>query len=282
MGERLQWNGHPDHRPDERPPDPGRAHDDVRLDLALIGHDRADPAVVGADPGHGVAAEEPGAALGRAAGLRFGHADGLGEPVGRDVVGAEDGVAVDERPQAGGLVRVDHPALDAPRLGEPLPTMELAEPVLGQRELEAADLVEAPLPVELERARLLDRVPRELGHGLGTVGLEHEPGRMRRRAAGREQRPLLDDDDVRPAAQHELVGQGTADDPGTDDRDAGSRAKGGPPWNGNEADDAFADPRRGAGSVVSSRTASRLTTRPRARQPTACRRPPRVIPWLSM
>ena len=71
-------------------------------------------------PGHGVAAEEAGAALGRAAGLRLGHADGLGEPVGRDVVGAEDRVAVDERPEPGRLVGVDHPAVDAPRLGEPL------------------------------------------------------------------------------------------------------------------------------------------------------------------
>ena len=60
VGERLQRHRHPDHGPDERAPDPGRAHDDVRLDLALIGHDRADPAVVGADPGHGVAAEERG------------------------------------------------------------------------------------------------------------------------------------------------------------------------------------------------------------------------------
>ena len=47
------------------------------------------------------------------------------------------------------------------------------------------------------------------------------------RAARGEQRPLLDDDDVRPAAQDELVGQRTADDPGTDDRDARTRRQ---PW----------------------------------------------------
>ena len=111
--------------------------------------------------------------------------------------------------------------VDAPGLGEALPSMELPKAVIGQGQLEAAHLVEAPRPVELERARLLDGVAGELGHGLGAVRLEHEPRRVRRRAAGREQRALLDDDDVGPAAQDELVRDRTADDAGSDDRDAG-------------------------------------------------------------
>ena len=49
VGERLERHGHPDHRPDQRPPDAGGADDDVGLDLALVGDDRPDPAVVGAD-----------------------------------------------------------------------------------------------------------------------------------------------------------------------------------------------------------------------------------------
>ncbi len=249
VGQRLERHGHPDHRPDQRPPDAGGADDDVGLDLALVGDDRPDSAVVGSDAGDGVVRQEPGAALGGPTRLGLGHPDGLRQAIGRDVVRADDRVTVDERPQPGGLVRVDDPALDAPRFGEPRSPMQFAQSVLGQGQLEAADLVEAPLAVELERARLLDRVPGELGHGLGAIGLEHEPGRVRGRAAGREQRPLLDDDDVGPAAHDELVGQRTADDAGTDDRDVRARRQGSDSSrDGNGAGDrAIADP-AGSGS----------------------------------
>ena len=72
-----------------------------------------------------------------------------------------------------------------------------------------------------ERAELLHGVLRELGHGLGRVGLEHQARGVRRRPAGGEQRSAVDHGDVGPAARGELVCQRRADDSRTDDDDLG-------------------------------------------------------------
>ena len=90
------------------------------------------------------------------------------------------------------LVGVEEAALDAPRLRQPVAPPQLEEPFGRQRDLEAADLPEAPLPVELERAELLDGVAGELGHRLRAVGLEDEPGGVGRGPAGGEQRALVE------------------------------------------------------------------------------------------
>ena len=53
------------------------------------------------------------------------------------------------------------------------------------------------------------------------VGHEHAARGVRGRPAGRRDRPLVDDDDVAPAALGEVVGDRRADDAGTDDHDGG-------------------------------------------------------------
>ena len=150
-------------------------------------------------------------------------ADGLGQPVGRDEVAAQHHVAIEQRPRGDRLVRVEQAAFDAPRGRPVVAPVKVDQALRGQRDLEATDLAEAPLSIELERRELLDGVPRELGHRLRPVGLEDEARGVRRRAAGREQAALVHDRDVRPAAQDQLVGQRTAHDPGSDDDDARTR-----------------------------------------------------------
>jgi hypothetical protein len=49
------------------------------------------------------------------------------------------------------------------------------------------------------------------------VVLEHEPRRVRRRAAGLPQRPGVDDDQPIPPARGEVVGDAGAGDPGAND-----------------------------------------------------------------
>jgi hypothetical protein len=217
----LQRGRHADHRPDPRTPDPGARDDDVRRKLAPVGCDGAHATVVGADARHRVAAEHAGTALERPARLDLGRANALGQPVGGNEISAENGVAVEQWRGRDALVGIEQPALEPPRHREPVPAAEVGEAFRRRRHLESAHLTEAPLPVELERAQLLDGVPRELGHGLRAVGLEHQPRGMRRRAAGRVQRALLEHGHVGPAAQDELVGETRAHDPGTDDHDPG-------------------------------------------------------------
>ena len=107
--------------------------------------------------------------------------------------------------------------------------VELVPALLGRRDLDAADRVEAGQPVELERLSSVDRRPRELRHRVRRVELEHEPRRVRRRAAGLPQRALVDDHDVGPALAREVVGDARADDAGADDHRARGRRQGRPP-----------------------------------------------------
>jgi hypothetical protein len=51
--------------------------------------------------------------------------------------------------------------------------------------------------------------------------LEDQPGRVRGRAAGLEQRALVDDHDLTPAALGQVVGHAGAGDAGPDHDDAG-------------------------------------------------------------
>ena len=94
----------------------------------------------------------------RAARERDDDARGLGESVGFDVKAAEYPVGVEQRMQLRAFLRIDDPALDSPRRRPALPAVQFGEPRFGGRHLEAADLVEAPRAVDLERQELLDRV----------------------------------------------------------------------------------------------------------------------------
>ena len=57
------------------------------------------------------------------------------------------------------------------------------------------------------------------------VVLEHEPGRVRRRAAGLPQRTLVEKDDAVPALLGQVVGNARAGDPAADDHHAGGAGK---------------------------------------------------------
>ena len=118
-------------------------------------------------------------------------ADGLGEAVGRDVVAAEH----DRRGRAAATAA--HASRRGRGRGPRCPT-PAAQPWRRRSSRSRSGVsaisrpptwLEAPLPVELERAELLDGVAGELGHRLRAVGLEDEPGGVRGRAAGGEQRP---------------------------------------------------------------------------------------------
>ena len=227
VGKRLERRRHADHRPDPRPPDPRARDDDVRGDLALVGDDGPHAAVVGADAGHGALPDDAGTALDGAAGHHLRGPDRLGQSVGRDEVAAQHDGPVEQRRETYALVGVEQPgALEPPRLGVAVAPAQVGKTSRGRGNLQAADLSEAPLPVERQPAVLRDRVLRELGHRLRRVGLEHETRRVRGRAAGRVQRPLLEHRDVGPAPGDELVGERRAHDPGPDDHDLRRRSHG--------------------------------------------------------
>ena len=126
----------------------------------------------------------------------------------------------EQRVQLHALGGVDQPGLDAPRRRVAELALQLLEPLLGCRDLEPADLVEAAEPVLLQGEQLLHGVLREQGHRLRRVGLEYQTRRVGGRAAGHVERTLLDDGDVGPAAGDEFVGEVGPDDAGADDHDA--------------------------------------------------------------
>ena len=225
--ERQQRHAHADHRTELLSPEPRAAHDDVRRELARVGHHPGDaPGVMGDGGDAHRPVEHRPAALG-APDQRGDRAGGLGQPVGGGVQATEDPLAVEQRVQPRALLDVDDLGGHAPRGGPPLLAVQVGEALGGRRDLEAADLVEAPVtvarsPAELEE--LLDGVAREPAHRPGRIGLEDEAGGVGRGAAGQVQRPLVEDGDAVPPAGGELVGEVRADDPGSDDDDAGCGA----------------------------------------------------------
>jgi hypothetical protein len=169
----------------------------------------------------------PAAALGRSTRLRFRDPDGIGQTVGRDVIRADDPGSVDVRPQLCRLVGIDDSTGESPRLREVVAAMDLRQSLGGERQFEAADRVETPSSVELERCRFLDRIRGESLHRLRGIRLEDDPRGVTRGAAGLEQATLFDDGHIPPAPQSQLIGQRAADDACSDDRDAWSPAHGG-------------------------------------------------------
>ena len=187
----------------------------------VVGGDAGDPSAAVFDPDDLRRTSEHRTAGLRASTQRHDGARRLGQAVGLDVEPAENALLVEEGVQLGALLGFDHPCVDAPRGRPPLPAMQLGQPLRGGRDLQTADLVEAPLPVDVEGLELLDRVARQRGHGLGRCGLEDEAGGVGRGSAGQRQRSLVDDGDVVPSSRSQFVGEIGADDAGTDDHDAG-------------------------------------------------------------
>ena len=174
-------------------------------------------------PGRARAADERGAA--RLGGLlqRLADVDALG----RCRRSARAARRAGARGRAAGcgadrLVRRDDVALEPPggRVGVAAP--QLGEALGRGRHLERADLPPGAALGRVERAVELARPLRERARELRAVGLEAEPGRVERRAAGVADRALVDDDDVAHAGEREVVRGGAADDARADHDDFGA------------------------------------------------------------
>ena len=124
---------------------------------------------------------------------------------------------VDQRMQPNAFLGLEHGALDAPRGGPALPAMQFGEALRGRGNFQTADLVEAPLAVEIDAGELLDRVSGELRHRLRRVGLKDQTRCVRCRAPGQRQRALIQHGNPVPAAGGEFIGQVGAHDAGADD-----------------------------------------------------------------
>jgi hypothetical protein len=144
------------------------------------------------------------------------------QAVGRDVEAAQHAARRQQRVHGGALVGLDEARVDPPARGQAVAAGQLAHPLRGGGHLQAADLVEAGQPVELQGAELLHRVAGEPGHGLGRVGLEHQSRGVRAGAARHGQLTAVEHGDVGPTAAGQLVGDGRPDHAGPDDDDPGA------------------------------------------------------------
>ena len=221
VGQRQQRDVHADHRADRRAPEAGARHDDVGLDDPLGGAHAGDAATRLLDADHAGGALEARPACFGAPREGDHRARGLRQAVGRRVQAAEDTVAVQQGVEPDALLRVDERALDPPRRQPPVPAAQVGQPLRGRRDLQPADLLEAPRAVEVESGELVDGVGRELRHRLRRAHLEHEPGCVGGRAAGQRERALVDDRHPVDATCGQLVGEVGSDDAGPDDHDAG-------------------------------------------------------------
>ncbi len=223
VGERRQRQVHAGHAGDPRAPDAGAAHDDVGFQVAPVGAHSRHLAVGPEHVQHLVTGEEADPASGGPADLRLHGEDGLGEAVGGHQEAAEDPVAVDQRMRFDALVRRQQARLDAPGGDPAVAAVEFGEALRGGGHFEAADLEEAGLAVDVERAELLDGVAGQFRHGLGGVGLEDQARGVGRGAPGGGQWALVDHGHFGPASRGELVGECRAHDSRSDDDHSGSR-----------------------------------------------------------
>ena len=126
---------------------------------------------------------------------------------------------IHQRDPPGHLLRGEQMRLDAPRRRQPVPALQIGPAFGRRRHLDAAHRVEAGGAAVPELPVLLDAVAGQPTHRLRRVGLEDQAGRVRRGAAGSEQRPLVDDQDASRAQGSQVLGDAATDDAGADDHD---------------------------------------------------------------
>ncbi|HEX5901361.1 MAG TPA: hypothetical protein VFY32_18310 [Solirubrobacteraceae bacterium] len=115
----------------------------------------------------------------------------LGDPVVGNGQATDDRLLIDQPQQLRELRGIEQPRLQAEAAGPRPGAIELGPPLVRGGDLDAAHRVEG-----VQCAQLLHRPLRQARHRVRRVVLEHEPRRVRRRAAGAPQRPLIDDDDL--------------------------------------------------------------------------------------
>ena len=217
VNRRRQGDRCPGHPRDARAPDAAGDDDDLGFDRSGIGMDAADAALLDIDTrdldarGDGQHAHLLRGLAHQRTGLeRVHHADAGG------VEATENDGLVDERNHGLDLGRgQESGVLDAPCGRCRHPPFELFHALRRPGDLDPAGLAE-----DAELAVLAGAVDRERRHLLRMVGQEDEVGGMPGGAARVRQRALLDQDDVAPAGQGEVVDHAVADDAGTDDDDA--------------------------------------------------------------
>ena len=218
----LQRDVDADAAPELARPQARRDHDGLALDVAGVGDDRGDPAVVGAQPGDRHALDDGDAARGGALGQRGRDADRVGATFVGDVRRREDVVDRGDRRQLGHLGRGDLDVVDAEAALEGALAAQRLEPLRRGREVQVADRAEpgGVAGLGLEAGVEVAGVARHPQRGLvDHAGAGDQSGRVPRGPGG--ELVALDEDDVGDPERAEVVGDAAADHAPTDDDDAG-------------------------------------------------------------
>ncbi len=203
---------------DGRTPDPRADQHALALDRPAVGLHAVHAAVPDVEAGDADTALERHTAGRRLPRERRDDPHRLRDAVARDEVRPEDRVRVEQRDPLGRLVRREQVRVRDPvRPSEPLPPPQLRHPLRRRRDLDAADPVPTRQAVQLQRPVEAHGVLRDPAHRARAVRLEHQAGGMRGGAAGLEQRPLVDHEDVGRAELRQVVGGARPDDARADD-----------------------------------------------------------------
>ena len=188
------------HRSDRRPPDPGADQHALALDPPVVGEHGLDAPAGNVEPGHRDLAFERHTLLAGASRERGRDPDPVRDPVGGDEVRAQDRRRVEQRDPLGRLLGGEQLGVLDPVGTRPPPTaVELGHPRLARGDLDPADPVPAGLAVDVELGVQADGILCDPAHRSGPVRLEGQPGCVRGRPAGLEERSAVDHEDVRLA-----------------------------------------------------------------------------------
>ena len=218
---------------DHRHPDPGQApdlggvdppgvDDDLRLDPALLGVDRAHPSVLDLDPGHARVLEHLQLALAAGdVGEGVGELRGVDVAIGRKPGAAEHVVGRHQREHLLRLLGRDQLERQAERLRPPGLPAQLLHPLLARGEPDPAALDPARVELRLggEAAIDLDRVHHHLRQRDRAAKLADEPCGVKGRARG--ELGALDQHNVVVAELGEVVGDRGPAHPAADDHAPG-------------------------------------------------------------
>ena len=244
---RMQRHGHAAHRADRLGPLAGAVDHHLGLDLALVGADAGDLAVVREDAGDPGSLADGDALVAGAAGQRGGQVGRVGPAVAGQPDRPFEVVVAQDRVELFRLLRADQLALELVGLGGGRGPPQLGHPVLGASDGDAAAAPEAGAQAGLclEPLVQLAGVLHQPGAVLRGPQLADQAGRVPGGAAG--QLPLLEQQHVGPAQLGQVVGDAGADHAAPDDDDAGPGGEG---WAGDGAGQVPGVSHR-AGSVIS-------------------------------
>ncbi len=207
-----------------RGPHIGAKQHELALDQPLIGEHRACPTVAHGDIQHLDVALELDAGIHRRLRQCSRTVPAAHIGIGGHIVAAKDGAVVQDRDVALDLFWCQQVALQAVAQRHPLLALQFLPARRRRRHLNPTHLVDALLAGVVQRLEQVHRVPGELRHHLGIVGLEDQPWRVRGRAAGFKQRPLVQHQDVMPTKLGQVIRRAAAGDPCAHDHHSCVRA----------------------------------------------------------